>query len=510
MILGDVHASIAKQCAHAADDARHVVVGENDERVPRRHVHMESADARQTSRRTFRRHARDGDLLHTSAETDLYTRRPKLARLRARQLHPARLRQRARVDEIEPLHFHRTFQHAGSSGSEQRSRRTNQLRRAAQRQPLNRTHTAIRENRTRHRRRSAGDVQRRLQLAPVAHAGAGHVDRARQLVVQQRIAHGGARVHRHVALCFRARRANVWGEQRVRRAPQRTVRGERLLRECIDDGAAQLSALQRIHQRGLLDDAAARHVHRDCAALETRELPPADHALGLFRERGVHRDDVGDVEPVLERDEPPDLQRAEALFTDVWIVAVHVHAESEGASRDLPTDASHADDHERLSLELRAEELGAVPLAGAHGRRGVRKVPQQPDQRSEKELSDRDRVSGRRVDDRDPECRRRVERDVVHAHTRAPDDAKLRRAPEQRLGNARRAAPDERVVVANPLEQLGGRKRRHLVHIERGFRGQQCDAVGVDVVGDENTKGHGHVGRAGTRKLASRRVAGNP
>ena len=38
---------------------------------------------------------------------------------------------------------------------------------------------------------------------------------------------------------------------------------------------AQLAAVERLHERRLLDDAAARHVHRDRATLETRELAAA-------------------------------------------------------------------------------------------------------------------------------------------------------------------------------------------------------------------------------------------
>ena len=258
-----------------------------------------------------------------------------------------------------------------------------------------------------------------------------------------------------------------------------------------------------VHERRFLDDAAARHVHGDRAALEARELAPADHALRLLRERRVHRDHVRDVEPLLERGEPPDLQRTEPLFAHIRIVARDVHPERERPRRDLAADAPHADDHQRLSLELGAEELRAIPLALAHRGGGVRKVTHQSDERAEEQLGDGHRVARRRVDDGDAERRRRLEGDVVHADAGASDDAQARRALEQRLGDARRAAPDERVVVADALEQLGRRQRGHLVDDERRFRGEQRDAVGVDVVGDEDSVGHGSAyWGAGTRKLA--------
>ena len=199
----------------------------------------------------------------------------------------------------------------------------------------------------------------------------------------------------------------------------------------------------------------------------------------------MHREHICRVHRFVEGGDAPNPQRAEALVAHIRIVAGHVHPERVRAGRDLAPDTTHADDHERAPLDLRPEELGAVPLAVVHRRRGVRQMAEQPDQRAEEELRHRDRVPSRRVDHRHPQLGGRINGDVVHADAGASDDPQPRRPAQELVRDPRRAPPHEGVVRADPLQQFGRRQRRLHVHLERGLGLQQRDTVGVDFVGDE-------------------------
>src|SRR5436190_2237154 len=148
-------------------------------------------------------------------------------------------------------------------------------------------------------------------------------------------------------------------------------------------------------------------------------------------------------------------QRTEPVLGDVGIEADDVHAERVRALRDFGADASHTDDAECASSELRAHQLRPVPPALAHRERRVRYLPQEPEHRSEEELSDGDRVPRRCIDDGDAQLRRLVHVDVVDADARAPHHLELLGGGEELRGDARRAAADERIVLADPLQELG-------------------------------------------------------
>ena len=61
-----------------------------------------------------------------------------------------------------------------------------------------------------------------------------------------------------------------------------------------------------------------------------------------------------------------DAQRLEAVALDVRVERDDVHPERARARRDLAADASQPDDAERPPVDLRAEELAAIPASGAH------------------------------------------------------------------------------------------------------------------------------------------------
>ena len=133
-------------------------------------------------------------------------------------------------------------------------------------------------------------------------------------------------------------------EHDVRRLANRVVGGERLALVDVERGAAEVAAVERRHERLVVDDAAARQVGDDAARGHERDLAAADQPLRLVVERRVDRDDVRLLEKRIECRGPAESQCSEAIVGDVRIEPDGLHAERLRAQRDLTADAADADD----------------------------------------------------------------------------------------------------------------------------------------------------------------------
>ena len=69
--------------------------------------------------------------------------------------------------------------------------------------------------------------------------------------------------------------------------------GRRLDREDVERRACEVPALERLRERVLVDDAAARGVDESRALLHQAQLALPDQSLGLGCERQMDRDEVG-------------------------------------------------------------------------------------------------------------------------------------------------------------------------------------------------------------------------
>jgi hypothetical protein len=117
-------------------------------------------------------------------------------------------------------------------------------------------------------------------------------------------------------------------------------------------------------------------------------------------------------------------------------------------------------------------------------------VAKERDHGAEKQLDDRDRVSGGSIDYSYPERGRGIDRDVVDTNAGAPNDFQLARFLQQIRRDARRASPYDRVVVGDASEKLVLGQRWYFVDDELGLGQKDCHTFGVDLIGDENTIGH--------------------
>ena len=231
--------------------------------------------------------------------------------------------------------------------------------------------------------------------------------------------------------------------------------GVRLGLEDVERGPCDLPRPDRLLERRLVHETAARGVHDADAVLHLRERLGVDEAAGLVAERKVQRDDVGFRVDIRRGRGRLDAELAEAVDGDERVVGDDAHAEPEPTPRDLPSDPPESEDAERLAGELDPGEALALPGAGRQRRMRLWDV-------SREREKERDRVLRRRVDrrlggvgDDDAASCRRVDVDVVDTHACAADHLQPSRAFDQRGVHPRPGAHDERVEVADDLGQVG-------------------------------------------------------
>ena len=291
--------------------------------------------------------------------------------------------------------------------------------------------------------------------------------------VHLRLAGAGAEVRRHHHL--------LELEQRIRGI-------RRLLGEHVDGGPGDVAVADRIGERLLVDDAAARDVDQARALAHPLELGGADHAAGGVGQRDVDGEEVSFRQQRLKVAEL-DARLLRAFGGDQRVVGEHAHAQPlAGDACHLGSDLAETEDAERLLAQLDAHELRALPEAGMQGAVGGGKVAREREHHRDGVLGGRDRVAGGCVEHEHAVPRRRLDVDVVDADTGASDHAQSRRGGEHLGGDLGLAANHERVVVADALAERARLEPGHDVDLARGA--QACHAVLGDRVRNEDAR-HG-------------------
>ena len=227
--------------------------------------------------------------------------------------------------------------------------------------------------------------------------------------------------------------------------------GVRLGREHVERRACELPRSDRLDERLLVDERAARGVHEPRAVAHPPDRVAIDEAAGLVGERGVERHDVRGAEQLVERLGLLDTQVAEPVAAHERVVRDDVHRQAECAPRDLLSDPSEADHAERLPGQLDSPVARALPATLLQRRMRLRDVSGERDDQSDRLLRSRhDRRLGR-VRDHDPATRCGVHVHVVDADAGATDDLQPRSALDQVAGQLRGRPDDDGVVVADDL-----------------------------------------------------------
>ena len=208
---------------------------------------------------------------------------------------------------------------------------------------------------------------------------------------------------------------------------------QRVARE-IGHIAADAAVAQRVHQRRLVHEAAARKVHDAHALAADGQAAGADHAAGLLVERHVQGDEVALGEQRVQRVFPLDLLRQlpRVLDGDHRVVADDVHAQMHGGIGHQHADGAQTDHAQRLAAQLRADEgllallhglfhRGALALERARPLDAAHDVAAGEQHAGQYHLGDGVGVRARRVEHADALLAARVHRNVVVARAGAGD-----------------------------------------------------------------------------------------
>ena len=245
------------------------------------------------------------------------------------------------------------------------------------------------------------------------------------------------------------------GEHDVVEAMNRGV-ADRFILPHVDARTADMTGLERRRQRVEVDKAAACHVEDDGALGHRVELLGADHVGSLRRLGHMQRNHVRALahleNVVIERDPvvSGELDRA------IRVVADEVHAKCRRALRDELPHMAGAKDAERLALQLRADELGAVPLAILHALVGASRVARNGEHERHRLFGGRNDVGKRRIAYDNAALGGSLAVDVVDSDAGTTDDLELLARFDDLAGHRRGGSDDQGIIIGNHIEQLLG------------------------------------------------------
>ncbi len=193
------------------------------------------------------------------------------------------------------------------------------------------------------------------------------------------------------------------------------------------------------------------------------------------------------------------------LGRDVRVAGHHAHAEPLGALRHHAADVAEPDQTERAVQQLETREAALLPAARLHRGGGLGDVARQRDEQRDGVLGGGDVVALGRVHHHDAARGGARHVDVVDADPRAPDHAQLLGGVDHLGGHLGAAADHQAVGVADRLEQLVGSQARPVVDLEAGRPLEDLEALGGELVADEDL-GHGSPRSTRGRRLRARHV----
>src|SRR5262249_27392752 len=145
---------------------------------------------------------------------------------------------------------------------------------------------------------------------------------------------------------------DVRGHQHVRHLPERTVRRQRLGREDVERGARDATVSQRVYERVLVDEAAARDVHQHPFRLHGSEFLRAHPPAGHRRAGRGHDEPVGGGEQVRKLLAPDEFVDSRDRAAP-WLATAEpdgAHAEGLRTQRDRAADRADADEPDGPTL----------------------------------------------------------------------------------------------------------------------------------------------------------------
>ena len=181
----------------------------------------------------------------------------------------------------------------------------------------------------------------------------------------------------------------------VLQGQKRVVAWSRLLVEDVERGAGNLVARQRVEERLLVDDAAARRIHQEGGFLHLREAGGVEQADRLRRLGAMDRDEIRLLDGGVEIVDRLVARTADRLGIDVGVVDQHVHFHSGKALGRARADLAEADDQHGLAVHIDGHVAVAVaPAPLLHHRVEHRALAPQRHHQKDAGLGDADRIGG--------------------------------------------------------------------------------------------------------------------
>src|SRR5437773_5384258 len=133
-----------------------------------------------------------------------------------------------------------------------------------------------------------------------------------------------------------------------------------------------MSILQRICQRGLVDQSTSSAIDNAHSTLCFLQTCSIEKMSRFWRERCVHTNKIRSRKEIIQFVQELNLQRTGTRRREIGIIRDHPHAESDGAACQFTTDAPHPDHAECLVIQLYAFEILPIPIFVAHACIGLR------------------------------------------------------------------------------------------------------------------------------------------
>src|SRR6266498_1297117 len=132
---------------------------------------------------------------------------------------------------------------------------------------------------------------------------------------------------------------------------ERIVGADRLLVEYVDTRARKLTGVERLQERGLIDQPSTRAVDQERSAAHLVQAFVANQTAGGFRQRYVQRHEVRLLEHGIQLDR---LQTGapDVIVGYIRVIHKHAHLETERPSPDLAAHAAEADQPEGFAAQL--------------------------------------------------------------------------------------------------------------------------------------------------------------
>ncbi len=272
------------------------------------------------------------------------------------------------------------------------------------------------------------------------------------------------------------------GEDHVRDALQRrdelVVALLRLLGEHVDSGAGDVTRLERVGQRVVVDEMTAAQVEEQRTTRHQREFASTDHVHIGGAPINVERDGLTLAQQLVER---VDLAGVAQRETVGHVVEVDAHAHRLGEHGKLGTDVAVADDAECASTDLMGADRALLPQPVVHVAILVCEAAREGNEFADGQLDDGTRVRVGGIEGCDPRLRGSVEIDLVRSDAERADRTQLRRFRDDACREVGRRSDAQVVDALERFDEIVlGERGRTCLDLEPASR-EHLFGVGMDV-----------------------------